>query len=82
MYVRIHTYGMPQKGSIAYITLLYTNTRLILNLLLSMYLIVGIGEKSYGFQKILHFKNQPCNRLYQKNQLECIGKAAMMLCLG
>ena len=27
-------------------------------------------------------KNQPCNRLYPKNRLECIGKAVMMLYLG
>ena len=46
------------------------------------YLIIGIGVKSYGFQKILHFENQPCNRLYPKNQLECIGKAVMMLYIG
>ena len=40
-------------------------------------------RKLYGFGKILHFKNQPCNRLYlKKNQLECIGKAVMMLYLG
>ena len=33
--------------------------------------------------EILHFKNQPCNRFYpKKNQLECIGKAVMMLYLG
>ena len=32
--------------------------------------------------EILHFKNQPCNRLYPKNRLECIGKAVMMLYLG
>ena len=25
-----------------------------------------IGRKSYGFQKILCFKNQPSNRLYPK----------------
>ena len=37
----------------------------------SSYLIVEIGRKSYGFQKISHFTiaNQPCNRLYS---LECI----------
>ena len=46
------------------------------------YLIVGIGRKSYGFRKILCFKNQSCNRLYPKNRLECIGKAEMMLYLG
>ena len=45
-------------------------------------LIVGIGKKLYGFGKISRFKNQPCNRLYLKNQLECIGKAVMMLYLG
>ena len=28
--------------------------------------IVGIGRKSYGFGKILRFKNQPGNRLYPK----------------
>ena len=27
-------------------------------------LIVGSVRKLYGFEKILHFKNQPCNRLY------------------
>ena len=31
-----------------------------------VYLIVGIGRKSYGFRKISCFKNQPCNRLYPK----------------
>ena len=45
-------------------------------------LIVGIGRKLYGFGKNSCFKNQPCNRLYPKNQLECIGKAVMMLYLG
>ena len=30
----------------------------------------------YGFGKISRFKNQPCNRLYPKNRLKCIGKAA------
>ena len=32
--------------------------------------------------EISRFKNQPCNRFYPKNQLECIGKAVMMLYLG
>ena len=40
------------------------------------------GGKSYGYWKILHFKNQPCNRLYPKNWLECIAKAEMILYLG
>ena len=34
------------------------------------------------FPEISRFKNQPCNRFYPKNQLECIGKAVMMLYLG
>ena len=32
--------------------------------------------------EISHFKNQPCNRFYLKNRLECIGKVVMMLYLG
>ena len=35
-----------------------------------LYLIVGIGTKSYGFRKISCFKNQPCNRFYLKKPAE------------
>ena len=34
-------------------------TRKLLN---TVILVIGIGGKSYGFWKILHFKNQPCNK--------------------
>ena len=46
------------------------------------YLIVGIGTKSYGFQKFRTLKINLAIGFIRKNQLECIGKAVMMLYLG
>ena len=45
-------------------------------------LIVGIGKKLYGFGKISRLKINLAIGFTRKNQLECIGKAVMMLYLG
>ena len=44
--------------------------------------IVGIGTKSYGFRKFHALKINLAIGFIRKNQLECIGKAVMMLYLG
>ena len=45
-------------------------------------MIVGIGKKLYGFGKISCLKINLAIGFTRKNQLECIGKAVMMLYLG
>ena len=45
-------------------------------------IIVGIGTKSYGFRKFYTLKINLAIGFIRKNQLECIGKAVMMLYLG
>ena len=47
-----------------------------------IYLIVGIGKKSYGFMNFCTLKNKLYNRFYPKKHLECISTAVMMLYLG
>ena len=47
-------------------TVLGLGSSLLVIIIIIIIIIVGIGRKSYGFRKILRFKNQPCNRLYPK----------------
>ena len=47
-----------------------------------IYLIVGVGKKSYGFMNFCTLKNKLYNRFYPKKHLECISTAVMMLYLG
>ena len=70
-----HTIGFSPKNRLTRIGTVTSLSTVVL-------IIVGIGKKLYGFGKISRFKNQPCNKLYPKKQLECIGKAVMMLYLG
>ena len=63
-------------------TISMAETNILINNIISLCTVLGIGGKSYGFQKFRALKINLAIGFTRKNRLECIGKAVMMLYLG
>ena len=63
-------------------TISMAETNILINNIISLSTVLGIGGKSYGFQKFCALKINLVIGFTRKNRLECIGKAVMMLYLG